>query len=168
MKTLLAELLVLATGVSSSFNAGTAITDITGPAAEASTCPSCHAPHILLTLAVRQVNLMGYANPGQVAGGVHMRLRARAFAFQERNDTTGDVGNHFAFVSADMGMASDLVTKKVIEELDGILGAGVYTVDNLCISGTHTHSGPAGFLQYTLFQVTSLGFVNESFLNTAD
>lgn len=37
------------------------------------------------------------------------------------------------------------------------------TQDNLSISGTHTHSGPAGFLQYVLFQVTSLGFVKETF-----
>jgi Neutral/alkaline non-lysosomal ceramidase, N-terminal len=29
-------------------------------------------------------------------------------------------------------------------------------------SGTHTHSGPAGFLQYTLYQVTSLGFFEET------
>jgi neutral ceramidase len=32
----------------------------------------------------------------------------------------------------------------------------------LAISGTHTHSGPAGFLQYVLFQVTSLGYVKET------
>lgn len=29
-------------------------------------------------------------------------------------------------------------------------------------SGTHTHSGPAGFLQYTLYQITSLGFFEET------
>jgi neutral ceramidase len=35
--------------------------------------------------------------------------------------------------------------------------------DNLSISGTHTHSGPGGFLQYILYLVTSLGFVKETF-----
>jgi len=39
----------------------------------------------------------------------------------------------------------------------------IYTTDNLSISGTHTHSGPAGFLQYVLYQVTSLGWVKETF-----
>lgn len=29
-------------------------------------------------------------------------------------------------------------------------------------SGTHTHSGPAGFLQYTLYQITSYGFFEET------
>lgn len=32
----------------------------------------------------------------------------------------------------------------------------------MAISGTHTHSGPAGFLQYVLYQVTSLGYVQET------
>lgn len=35
--------------------------------------------------------------------------------------------------------------------------------DNVAISGTHTHSGPAGFLQYVLYQITGLGFVQETF-----
>jgi neutral ceramidase len=39
----------------------------------------------------------------------------------------------------------------------------VGTQDNLAISGTHTHGGPAGFLQYALFQITSFGFVQETF-----
>lgn len=29
------------------------------------------------------------------------------------------------------------------------------------ISGTHTHSAPAGFIQYTLYQITSAGFSKE-------
>jgi neutral ceramidase len=42
-------------------------------------------------------------------------------------------------------------------------GPGFYDYENLVVSGTHTHSSPAGFLQYTLFQVTSWGFVNQTF-----
>ena len=154
----------------------------------------------------------------QIAGGIHMRLRARAFVFQDRDATTGQLGKQFAFVSADIGvcgrgavsaespshgnggpgahgehqagcarpargdagrrvcprpriyfnlrrtwqsrlahitstrpplvagMASDLVTQKVVEGLEAQL-PGVYSYENLCISGTHTHSSAAGFLQ---------------------
>lgn len=32
----------------------------------------------------------------------------------------------------------------------------------MAISGTHTHGGPAGYLQYVLFQITSLGMVQET------
>lgn len=33
----------------------------------------------------------------------------------------------------------------------------------MAISGTHTHASPAGFLQYVLYDITSLGFVRQSF-----
>ena len=42
---------------------GAAIADVTGPAAD--------------------INFMGYAMTGQVGRGLHFRLRARAFVFQE-------------------------------------------------------------------------------------
>ena len=39
----------------------------------------------------------------------------------------------------------------------------MYTEENVCISGTHTHSGPGGYWQYVLFQLTTPhGFVQES------
>lgn len=44
-------------------NVGAAIADVTGPAAD--------------------INFMGYAMMGQVGRGLHFRLRARAFVFQE-------------------------------------------------------------------------------------
>ena len=33
----------------------------------------------------------------------------------------------------------------------------------MAISGIHTHSGPAGYLQYLLYDITSMGFVRETF-----
>lgn len=33
----------------------------------------------------------------------------------------------------------------------------------MAISGTHTHAGPGGYLQYMIYSVTSLGFVQQSF-----
>lgn len=65
--------------------------DITGPAAD--------------------VNMMGYANTEQIASGVHLRLRARAFIVAEPE------GNRVVFVNLDACMASQLVTLKVIERL---------------------------------------------------
>lgn len=65
--------------------------DITGPAAD--------------------VNMMGYANMGQIASGVHFRLRARAFIVAEPQ------GNRIVFVNLDACMASQLVTIKVLERL---------------------------------------------------
>ena len=40
---------------------------------------------------------------------------------------------------------------------------GLYNTKNILISATHTHSGPAGFLQYVLFQISNLGWVQETY-----
>lgn len=65
--------------------------DITGPAAD--------------------VNMMGYANMEQIAGGVHFRLRARTFIVAEPQ------GERVVFVNLDACMASQLVTIKVLQRL---------------------------------------------------
>ena len=58
-------------------------------------------------------------------------------------------------------MGSTILTKHVLDGLEARF-PGVFSEKNVCISGTHTHSGPAGFLQYALFQFSSLGFVPET------
>ncbi|XVF63574.1 hypothetical protein PTKIN_Ptkin09bG0097700 [Pterospermum kingtungense] len=103
------------------------------------------------------VNMMGYANMEQNTAGIHFRLRARTFIVAESSQ-----GARFAFVNLDAGMASQLVTIKVLERLKTRFG-NLYTHENLAISGTHTHAGPAGYLQYVIYSVTSLGFVKQSF-----
>ncbi|KAL9336845.1 hypothetical protein Peur_071333 [Populus x canadensis] len=110
--------------------------DITGPAAD--------------------VNMMGYANTEQIASGVHFRLRARAFIVAEPQ------GSRVVYVNLDACMASQIVTIKVLERLKARYG-GLYTEQNVAISGIHTHAGPGGYLQYVVYIVTSLGFVRQSF-----
>ena len=46
--------------------------------------------------------------------------------------------------------------------MQGLFG-GLYNEQNVAISGIHTHSGPGGYLQYVLYDITSLGFVQQSF-----
>ncbi|KAI3464734.1 hypothetical protein Pfo_021397 [Paulownia fortunei] len=103
------------------------------------------------------VNMMGYANMEQVTGGIHFRLRARAFIVAESTQ-----GARIAFVNLDAGMASQLATIKVLERLKSRYGE-LYNEENVAISGTHTHAGPGGYLQYVTYSVTSLGFVPQSF-----
>ena len=105
----------------------------------------------------------GYAQMTQVGAGLHIRLRSRAYVFATLNPST-NVTDRFAFVSVDMGMGSSAVTNRVLELLDAEpTTKGLFTNDNLCLSGTHTHSAPAGFLTHTIFQVTSLGFVHQTY-----
>ncbi|KAK2660844.1 hypothetical protein Ddye_007377 [Dipteronia dyeriana] len=105
------------------------------------------------------VNMMGYANLDQNTAGIHFRLRARTFIVAEAESSQGA---RFAFVNLDAGMASQLVTIKVLERLKSRFG-NLYTEENIAISGIHTHAGPGGYLQYLIYSITSLGFVQQSF-----
>ncbi|GJT70776.1 neutral ceramidase 2-like protein [Tanacetum coccineum] len=82
-------------------------------------------------------------------------------------DITGPAGREpqgksLVFVNLDACMASQIVTIKVIERLKARYG-DLYTEENVGISGIHTHAGPGGYLQYVVYIITSLGFVQQSF-----
>lgn len=81
-------------------NVGTAMYDMTGPSVE--------------------INFMGYAVPSQRGSGIHLRLRARAYAFEQD-------GKRAVFVSVDGGMGSDLVKMRVLDRLNEALGQGLYS-----------------------------------------
>ena len=53
-----------------------------------------------------------------------------------------------------------IVKTRVVQRLQATYG-DMYNDDNVCLSGTHSHSTPAGFLEYVLFQITSLYVVGE-------
>jgi len=129
--------LIVGTASTSAFLVGMGIADATGPAAD--------------------VCFMGYANPSQTAAGIHFRLRARAFVIGD-----DDGKNRVAYVSADIGMGSQALTREVISRL-GRRFPGQYSLHNVFISGTHTHAAPGGYSQYLVHQIGSEGFVPETF-----
>lgn len=51
---------------------------------------------------------------------------------------------------------------KVLNRLQSKYGS-LYRQDNVILSGTHTHSGPGGYFQYTVFVIASEGFSNRTF-----
>eukprot|EP00887_Chlorella_sp_A99_P008094 scaffold12.g8094.t1 len=122
----------------SDYLVGVGKADITGPAAD--------------------VNMMGYANPDMFARGIHLRLYARALIVADPAANA----TRFAFVNLDACMASQAVTFTVIAKLRERYG-GLYTEQNVALSGTHTHSGPAGYLQYLVYDITTLGFYPQTF-----
>ncbi|XP_030341609.1 putative neutral ceramidase C [Strigops habroptila] len=105
---------------------------------------------------VAEIPLMGYAKQDQVGGGLLMRLYSRAFIVAELYDS-----RRVVFVSADIGMVSQRVRLEVLRQLKSKYGE-LYRHDNVILSGTHTHSGPGGYFQYTLFWITSKGLIKPS------
>lgn len=51
---------------------------------------------------------------------------------------------------------------KVLNRLQSKYGS-LYRRDNVILSGTHTHSAPAGYFQYSTFVIASGGFSNRTF-----
>ncbi|XP_010006074.1 PREDICTED: neutral ceramidase [Chaetura pelagica] len=103
---------------------------------------------------VAEIPLMGYANPKQVGRGLLTHLYSRAFIVADLDDDS----RRIVFVSADIGMVSQRLRLEVLKKLRSEYGA-LYRQDNVILSGTHTHSGPGGYFQYTLFWVTSKGLI---------
>uniref|UniRef100_A0A8C1SG51 Neutral ceramidase n=1 Tax=Cyprinus carpio TaxID=7962 RepID=A0A8C1SG51_CYPCA len=50
---------------------------------------------------------------------------------------------------------------RVLQELKAKYG-DLYRQDNVVMSGTHTHAGVGGYFQYTLFMITSKGYIKPS------
>ncbi|KCV69904.1 hypothetical protein H696_03371 [Fonticula alba] len=79
---------------------------------------------------------------------------------------TGDP--HLAAVALmDIAFVTENLVFGVLDELQRIFAArgqvSPYDVTNILLAGTHTHSGPGGYAQYVLFQMTSAGFVEDSY-----
>eukprot|EP00884_Botryococcus_braunii_P000383 jgi/Botrbrau1/10345/Bobra.0321s0020.1 len=111
-----------------------------------------------ITGAAADINMMGYANPSQVAGGIYTRQWARAYIIGDLHNAT----NRFVFVNLDACYAAQGVTLGVLSRLKEIYG-DLYTQANVALSGIHTHSGSGGYLQYVLYDITSRGFVQQNY-----
>eukprot|EP01087_Luapelamoeba_hula_P002224 TRINITY_DN1191_c0_g1_i1.p1 TRINITY_DN1191_c0_g1~~TRINITY_DN1191_c0_g1_i1.p1 ORF type:complete len:709 (+),score=67.90 TRINITY_DN1191_c0_g1_i1:16-2142(+) len=133
-------LVVLSIGLvgccANALNVGSGIFDITGPAAE--------------------IGMMGYAMVNQTTAGLHFRLRARAFIFD-------DGAQRVVYASTDSCMIYTAVKRVVVQLLQAKFGPTLYTQQNVMLSGIHTHSGPGGYSEYLIFDLTSSGFHKDNF-----
>lgn len=116
---------------------GRGLYDITGPAAE--------------------VGLFGYAVPEQVASGIHDRQWARAFIIADRQ-----ADKRVVFVNIDSGAVFQSVTQGVLEALKARYG-DLYNERNLVISATHTHSAAGGHSHYALYNITTKGYIKQTY-----
>ncbi|KAJ3369779.1 hypothetical protein HDU91_006903 [Kappamyces sp. JEL0680] len=110
-----------------------------------------------ITGPIGEIDLMGYAKLGQAANGVHLRLKARAMV-------VGTKDARIVYVSSDTGQVSHFVKDRVIAGLNHTL----FSEENVMISATHTHSGPAGYLDDFLYVANTFGIVQEERQALAD
>lgn len=95
--------------------------------------------------------MVGHANASQVGSGLRQRLWARAFI----------VGNHkewrerFVYVVLDTHVEDTAIRYGI--------GFSIYGHHNVAITGTHSYTGPGGWMKYFLPQITSNGFEKQSY-----
>ncbi|XP_058043044.1 neutral ceramidase [Ahaetulla prasina] len=103
---------------------------------------------------IAEVSFMGYASPDQKGGGILSRQYCRTFILAERQNDTKRV----VHVVAEIGMMSQRIRLEVMKQLKYKYG-DLYNQNNVIMTGTHTHSGPGGYGQYTLLLITSGGLL---------
>ncbi|UNI20703.1 Ceramidase [Purpureocillium takamizusanense] len=113
-----------------------------------------------ITGPVVELNMMGYADFGQIGSGLRQRLYSRAFI-------VGDLHNpsdRFVYLVLDVQSGDTAVRYGIIRGLQA-LGPrySMYGHDNVAVSATHSHSGPGAWLNYLLPQITSKGFDRQSY-----
>ncbi len=102
---------------------------------------------------------MGWEDPSQVLSGLHMRQYARAFAIESPCNN-----QRVIFVSTDTGMVFGSVRLFVLNAIaaDPELSK-LYGPDNVMLSATHTHSGPAGYSHYEAYNTLHYGYDDDTF-----
>lgn len=108
---------------------------------------------------------MGYANSSQIGTGLRQRLYSRAFIVGDPSSAA----DRFVYLVLDTQSGDTAIRHGILEALANLGGDyAVYTRKNVAVTGTHSHSGPAAWLNYLLPQITSLGFDKQSYQAIVD
>ncbi len=102
-------------------------------------------------------NLQGFAVDRQKTTGVESNLYSRAFAVWDQ-----DTDRRVVIAVADIWSCTQAIKAEVIARLNSF-ASGIYTNENVLISGTHTHSAPGGYSHYYLYNHSIGGFDSHTF-----
>ena len=99
-----------------------------------------------ITGPIVDVEFPGYSRSTHIAHGIQTRLTARAFIVGELDES-----RRLVLVVTDLLYASHEVRLSVVEALQAKYG-DLYSLDNVVVSATHTHSAPAGYVHEGRFR----------------
>ncbi|KAM7208704.1 Neutral/alkaline nonlysosomal ceramidase [Naviculisporaceae sp. PSN 640] len=118
-----------------------------------------------ITGPVVEINLMGYADPAQVGTGLRQRLYSRAFIVGSLDHPA----DRLVYLVLDTQSGDTAIRYGILNALKD-LGPeyAVYGKHNVAVTGTHSHAGPGGWLNYLLPQITSKGFDHQGYKAIVD
>ena len=108
------------------------------------------------------IQLWGFGRQDQISEGLHIRQSARAFIIAD-----SDQGKRIVFVSVDIGSIEHHITLEVLDRLQQQFGE-TYSLDNVILSATHTHSTPSGYWHSRSRNALDGGFYPEHFDNIVE
>lgn len=118
-----------------------------------------------ITGPVVEINMAGYANTAQVGSGLRQRLYSRAFIVAD----VAKPADRFVYLVLDTQSGDTAVRFGILEGVAALGSAySVYGKPNIAVTGTHSHSGPGGWFNYLLPQITSLGFDRQGYQAIVD
>lgn len=118
-----------------------------------------------ITGPVVEINMMGYADMDQIGSGLRQRLYCRAFIIGSTSEST----DRIVYLVLDTQSGDTAVRHGILQGLQDLGDDfAVYTKDNVAVTGTHSHAGPGGWLNYLLPQITSKGFDKSSYQAIVD
>lgn len=118
-----------------------------------------------ITGPVVELNLMGYANGSQLGTGLRQRLYSRAFII----GSIQNPADRFVYLVLDTQSGDTAIRHGILESLASLGDEyTLYGQQNVAVTGTHSHSGPAAWLNYLLPQITSKGFDKASYQAIVD
>ena len=108
------------------------------------------------------IQFWGFGRQDQISEGLHIRQSARAFIIAD-----SDQGKRIVFVSVDIGSIEHHITLEVLDRLQQQFGE-TYSLDNVILSATHTHSTPSGYWHSRSRNGLDGGFYPEHFDNIVE
>ena len=101
-----------------------------------------------------EFNMQGFADEDQKATRIGMDFYSRAFTIAD------DHHGRVAIAVVDLWACTESIKKEVVARIDAKTPGGhsLFNIENVQVVGTHTHSGPAGISEYSLYNFSSGGF----------
>lgn len=116
-----------------------------------------------ITAFKENVGMMGYGMFHNRVTGVETDLYARAFVFKDLT-----TGRKLAFVNAEICFITISIKRGVIKRLKRKHEELGFDYQNVLLSAQHTHSAPAGYSHYGLYNISTPGFVPEVYQTIVD
>lgn len=104
-----------------------------------------------------EVGFMGYGDSSQKGSGVHTRQYARAFIAVDRAS-----GKRNLIVVLDTLTSWQSLRDELVKRIRAEFGSE-YSESNIMITATHTHATPGGITHQSLYNITTLGFHQDTF-----